>query len=69
MKSELPTLANLAKVYLCSPSSSTASEREFKASKLIQKDRIILTTKNVDTLLFLKYNKSSFLFPIFMWSS
>ncbi|XP_065681979.1 zinc finger BED domain-containing protein 6-like [Hydra vulgaris] len=56
MKSELPTLANLEKVYLCSPSSSTTNEREFKVSKLIQKDRIRLTTQNVETLLFLKYN-------------
>ena len=56
MKSELPMLANLAKVYLCSSSSSTKSEREFKRSKLIPKERIRLTTKNVETLLFLKYN-------------
>ena len=49
-------LANLAKVYLCSFSSLTTSEREFKVSKLIQKERIRLTTKNVETLLFLKYN-------------
>ena len=56
MKSELPTLANLAKVYLCSFSSLTTSEKEFKISKLIQKKHIRLTTKNVETLLFLKYN-------------
>ena len=49
MKSELPTLANLAIVYLCSPSSSSTSEREFKVSKLKQKERIRLTTKNVET--------------------
>ena len=30
MKSELPKLANLAKVYICSSSSSTTSKREFK---------------------------------------
>ena len=56
MKSKLPMLANLAKVYLCSPSSSTTSEREFKVSKLIQKECIRLTTKNDEALLFLKYN-------------
>ena len=55
MKSESPMLANLAKVYLCSLSSST-SEKEFKVSKLIQKEHIRLTTKNVETLLILKYN-------------
>ena len=49
-------LANLAKVYLCSSSSLITSEREFKVSKLIQKEHIRLTTKNVETLLFLKYN-------------
>ena len=56
MKNELPTLVNLAKVYLCSPSNSKTSEREFNISKLIQKERIRLTTKNVETLQFLKYN-------------
>ena len=56
MKSKLPMLANLAKVYLCSPSSSTTSERQFKVSKLIQKEHIRKTTKNVETLLFLNYN-------------
>ena len=56
MKSELPMLANLAKVFLCSSSSLTTSEKEFKVSKLIQKERIRLTTKNVETHLFLKYN-------------
>ena len=56
MKSELPMLANLAKVYLCSSSSLTTSEKEFKVSKLIQKEHIRLTAKNVETHLFLKYN-------------
>ena len=66
MKSELPTLANLAKVYLCS-SSSLTSEREFKVSKLIQKERISLTKNSVETLLFLKYKlRVLFLFNIFM---
>ena len=56
IKSKLPTLVNLAKVYICSPSSSTTNEKEFKVLKLIQKECIRLTTRNVETLLFLKYN-------------
>ena len=43
-------------MYLCSSLSLTTSEREFKVSKLIENERIRLTTKNVETLLFLKYN-------------
>lgn len=55
-KNNLPTLSTLARAYLCPPASSTASEREFKVGKLIQKDKIRLLPKNVEMLLFLKYN-------------
>ena len=55
-KDELPLLSKLSKIYLSPPPSSSASEREFKISKSIQKDRIRLLPKNVETLLFLKYN-------------
>ena len=53
---ELPVLSSLARTYLGPPPSSTASEREFKVGKAIQKDRVNLLPKNVETLLFLKYN-------------
>ena len=43
-------------MYLCSHSSSTTSEGEFKVLKLIKNERIRLTIKNVETLLFLKYS-------------
>lgn len=54
--SALPTLSSLARTYLGSPPSSTTSEREFKVGKTLQKDRVKLLPKNVETLLFLKYN-------------
>lgn len=54
---QFPNLAKLAKIYLCPPASSTASEREFKVAKNIQTDkRANLLPKNLETLLFLKYN-------------
>ena len=46
----------MARTYLGSPPSSTTSEREFKVGKALQKDRINLLPKNVEMLLFLKYN-------------
>ena len=54
---QFPNLAKLAKLYLCPPASSTASEREFKVAKNIQTDkRARLQPKNLEKLLFLKYN-------------
>ena len=55
-KEEFKNLASLAKIFLSTPPSSTASERECKVGKNIQKDRIRLTPENTETLLFLKYN-------------
>ena len=53
-KQDLPILASLARIYLCPPPSSSASEREFKVGKSIQKDRVKLLPKNVEMLLFVK---------------
>ena len=55
-KTELPTLSALAREFLGSPPSSAPSEREFKVAKNLQKDRVKLLPKNVEMLLFLKYN-------------
>lgn len=55
-KSNLPILATLSRVYLCPSASSSDSEREFNILKLIQKYRIQFLPKNVEVLLFLKYN-------------
>ena len=49
-------LSKLARIFLSPPPSSSASEREFKISKSLQKDRIKLLPKNLEILLFLKYN-------------
>lgn len=55
-RNDLPSLATIAATYLSPPASSSAREREFKVGKSIQKDRIKLLPKNVEMLLFLKYN-------------
>lgn len=62
-KKSYPILSVLARAYLCPPSSSTASEREFKVGKLIQKDRVSLLPRNLETLLFLKYNLRATNYP------
>lgn len=51
-----PTLATLARRYLCSPMSSVASERLFKVGKQVTKERPNLKPENAEKLLFLKYN-------------
>ena len=51
-----PKLAKLACRYLGPPASSCASEREFKVSKQLVDRRLRLRPKNVEKLLFLKYN-------------
>ena len=57
MKQELPLLSAIARKYLSAPPSSAASEREFKMTKNIQTNkRWRLLLKNLETLLFLKYN-------------
>ena len=56
LNSELPTLSSLARTYLVSPPSSTISEREFRVGKTLEKDHVNLLPKNVEVLLFLKYN-------------
>ena len=54
---ELPELSVLARRFLSAPPTSTSSEREFKTGKIIQSDRRSrLLPKNLETLLFLKYN-------------
>ena len=54
---QFPNLSKLARLYLCPPASSTASEREFKVAKSIQTDkRARLLPRNFEKLLFLKYN-------------
>ena len=58
-KNEFPLLSKLARIFLSPPPSSSASEREFKISKSLQKDRIKLLPKNLELLLFLKYNLRS----------
>ena len=55
-KNDFPTLSELARNYLGTPATSATSEREFKVGKLITKERIRLLPKNVESLLFLKYN-------------
>jgi hypothetical protein len=51
-----PKLTKLACRYLGPPASSCASEREFKVSKQLVDRRLRLRPKNVEKLLFLKYN-------------
>ena len=58
-----PVLAKLARKYLCAPASSSASEREFKVAKNIQAQRVRLLPRNVERLLFLKYNHRALSYP------
>ena len=58
-KNKFPLLSKLARIFLSPPPSSSASEREFKISKSLQKDRIKLLPKNLELLLFLKCNLRS----------
>ena len=51
-----PLLAPTARKYLAIPCSSSPSEREFKQCKQITKDRYSLKPRNVEMLLFNKYN-------------
>ena len=54
---QFPTISKVAIEYLCPPSSSAASEREFSISGLIMTPkRNRLLPKNLEQLLFLKYN-------------
>ena len=55
-KEKFPTLAKLARRYLPSPMSSVASEREFKQAKRINSGREQLKPKNLEMLLFIKFN-------------
>ena len=57
MQSLCPTLAQLARKYLCVPASSVPSERVFSsAGYLINKRRACLSAENVNMLLFLNKN-------------
>ena len=51
-----PLLIGAARKYLAIPASSAPSERVFKQTKQITKDRISLKPANVEMLLFIKYN-------------
>ena len=53
-RNELPALAKLERTYLNPSANSNDSEREFKMAKWIQKERVRLLLKNMETLLFLK---------------
>ncbi len=54
---EFPHLAKLALRYLSAPIGSVPSEREFKvASDIASDERCRLLPKNIEMLLFLKYN-------------
>lgn len=56
-KDKYPTLAKLAKSYLCIPSSSTPSERLFSAAgNIASKKRASLSPEHVDMLTFLHSN-------------
>ncbi|KAL6484220.1 hypothetical protein MHYP_G00062650 [Metynnis hypsauchen] len=58
-QSEFPVLADLAKEYLCIPSTSVPSERVFStAGDLVRSERSALSPEHVDQLIFLKKNLS-----------
>ena len=63
-KTFYPFLGSLARKYLCPPCSSTASESEFKIGKLIHQDRLSLLPRNLETLVFLKYNLRATQYPL-----
>jgi hypothetical protein len=57
-QSAFPTIATLAKKYLCIPATSAASERIFSRAADIQTDaRNRLSGKTVDSLIFLSVNE------------
>ena len=53
---EYPLLVDHARKYLCIPGSSAASERVFKQTKRIDEPRPRILPKNMEMLLFIKYN-------------
>ena len=53
---EYPLLVEHARKYLCIPGSSAASERVFKQTKRIEEPRPRILPKNMEMLLFIKYN-------------
>lgn len=63
-EAKYPTVASLAKSFLCIPATSTPSERLFSAAgNIISKKRASLKPKHVDMLTFLHYNLKKTIFP------